>query len=215
MNAPLTTCTTRLFAAMSAAGLMLLLSGCASTQLDAQWKDPQRTPMPLRGAKVLLVCEADEAVVKRICQDQLAHQVMAMGATPVTSAELVNAAPGRPPAPESYLPAARSAGAQAVFSTHIAPQLTTDRPTGVSIGVGIGGGLGGRGFGGIGVSAPLGGGQRPVTAGYAANSVLTDVSSGRLMWTAKASTPSSDNLAGQIGDLSRTVVEAAQKAGFF
>src|SRR5207248_11166547 len=47
------------------------LAGCASTQLEAQWVDPQLAHGTLRGARVLIACDAAETVVKRICQDQL------------------------------------------------------------------------------------------------------------------------------------------------
>jgi hypothetical protein len=80
MNTPI--CTR--FAGLAGA---LLMAGCASTQLDAQWVDPQLANSSLRGAKVLVACEAAEAVVKRICQDRLAAEVTAHGATPVMAAQ--------------------------------------------------------------------------------------------------------------------------------
>ena len=44
---------------------------------------------------------------------------------------------------------------------------------------------------------------------------LTDVASGRTMWTGSASTAYSSDLNGQVGELARAVVEAAGKAGYF
>jgi len=189
----------------------LVLAGCASTQLDAQWVDPQHAATSLRGARVLVACEAAEAVVKRICQDRLAAEVTAHGGTAVIAAQS-SLDPGRPAGDEPYVSAARAAGARAVFATTVAPSSASMSP-GFSVGLG-GFGMGsGRFGGGIGVSAPIGGGQ--VTSGYSANARITSVESGRLMWTAKASSPPSGDINGQLAELAKTVVGAAGKAGLF
>lgn len=197
------------------AASMLILAGCASTKLDAQWADPQFAGRSLRGAKMLIACEAAEVAVKRICQDHLAAQVTALGATPVMGPDLANSTPGRLMPGDHYLPAARAAGASAVLAAAVAPDVSYVAP-GPSIGFGIGGFGGGwrSGVGaGVGVDVPVGAGQ--VRTAYAANSMLTDVASGRLMWTAKASTPASEDVNAQVAELAKAVVGAAQKAGLF
>jgi hypothetical protein len=78
--------------------------------------------------------------------------------------------------------------------------------------------LGGIGFGrhsagGVGVSVPVGGGQ--VSTGYSANGRVTDVATGRLMWSARASTPPSGDVNAQIAELSKAVLDAAGQAGLF
>ena len=60
---------------------------------------------------------------------------------------------------------------------------------------------------------PIGGGR--VTTGYTANTRLTDVQSGRLVWTAKATAPPSGDVNAQIGELSKSVLGAADKTGLF
>jgi hypothetical protein len=68
----------------SIALLAALVAGCASApQLDAQWSDASAAPGLLRGARVLVACDAAELVVRQICQDRLASEVAARGATPV------------------------------------------------------------------------------------------------------------------------------------
>ncbi len=79
-------------------------------------------------------------------------------------------------------------------------------------------GIGGFGFGrgsavGASVAAPIGGGR--VTTGYSANARVTDVASGKLVWTARATTPPSSDVGAQVTELSKTVVGAADKAGLF
>jgi hypothetical protein len=199
-----------LFAALAAG---LGMAGCASTQLDAQWSDPQLAVASLRGAKVLVACEAAEAVVKRICQDRLADEVIAHGGNPVLAAQTtLEPQPLRSPNDEPYLSAARAAGARAVLATTVAPTSASISP-GFTVGLGgFGVGSGGLG-GGIGVSAPIGGGQ--VSSGYSASARITSAETGRLLWTAKASSPPSGDVNGQLAELARTVMTAAGKAGLF
>ena len=189
----------------------LALVGCASgPQLDAQWSDPQLGANYLRGARVLVACDAAELVVRQICQDQLAGEVVARGATPVFVAPSFAVASDRA-IDGQLLPAARDAGAKAVMVMTVAVAVNDVSP-GFSIGIG-GFGFGGRGGGGVGVSAPIGGGR--VTSGYSANGRVTDVASGRLFWTAKATSPPSADITAQMGELSKAVLGAADKAGLF
>ena len=194
-------------ALIAAALAALTLAGCASTRLDAQWSDPQFAGRSLRGAKVLVVCDANEPVVRRICQDKLVAQVAASGATPIMPPEDVAAGPS-----DKTLAAARSAGATAVFGSTIAPEAAIVG-AGPTFGFGIGGVSGGGVGGGVGISFPFGGGGGQVDTGYAANVVLTDVATGQLMWTGKVTTSSWQNLDTQVSELVKGAVEAAQKAG--
>ena len=194
-----------------AAAVAALLVGCASTpQLDAQWSDPSLGPSFLRGARVLVACDAYEVVVRQICQDHLAREVVARGATPVFLA------PGFPVATDrsvdaQLLPAAREAGAKAMMVMTVAVAV---QDVSQPFQIGIGGfGFGSSGSAGVGVSAPVGGGR--VTSGYSANGRVTDVPSGRLVWTAKATAPPSSDINAQMSDLSRLVLGAADKAGLF
>lgn len=197
----------------SIAALAVAVAGCASTtpRLDAQWMDPQMRPTSLRGTKVLVACDSHDALMRRVCQEQIAAQLVARGATPVIGPELA-ASPGQPVADAQYLQAARAAGASAVLATSIG---LGDRHVSPGMSIGLGGfGIGsGRVQGGLGVSVPIGGGA--VTTGYSANGRITDAVSGRLMWMATASTPPSGDFSYQMGELAKTVVDAAQRAGLF
>ena len=197
-----------LAAAVLVAAGALFVAGCASTRLDAQWSDPQFQGRSLRGAKVLVVCNANEPVVRRICQEKLAAQVAASGATPILAPEDVAAGPT-----DRTLAAARGAGATAVFGSTMGPEAVVVG-AGPSFGVGVGGVSGGGVGGGVGISFPFGGGGQ-VDTGYAANVVVTDVATGQLMWTSKVTTSSWQPLETQISELVKTAVEGAQKAGLF
>jgi hypothetical protein len=196
----------------SGAGMM---AGCATTQVTVQWSDPEFAGRSLRGEKVLVVCDAPDFAIRGVCQDQVAAQVQASGATPVISPD-AGLSVGPPPANDKTLAAARAAGAKAILGSTIGPDVTVVSPSS-SIGVGVGG-YGGSGGGtvlggNVGIGFPVGGGQ--ATTGYAANMVLTDVATVRLMWTGKVTTPASQNVSAQIGELARVGIEAARAAGFF
>jgi hypothetical protein len=191
---------------------LLLLAGCATTQVGAQWSDPAFRGQTLRGARLLVVCDAPDPAMQRICQDELSARVQGLGATPVQAPD--GSATGRQPAVQQLLAAARVAGAKAVFSASVLPDATVVNPgPTVSIGLGGFGGYHSGVSGGVGIAMPAGGGS--VSTGYAANGTLTDVASGRMMWTAKATTPAQADLNAQLAELARAVVGSAQQAGLF
>jgi hypothetical protein len=191
--------------------LPLALAGCASTVVDAQWKNVELPAAYLRGATVMVSCEAGDDTLRRICQDQVAADLSAHGATPVLAAPGTVAAYQPGIADAQYLPAARSQGAKAVLSVTVGAATVAVNP-GMSLSIG-GFGFGSHSALGAGVTAPIGGGG--VTNGYAANGRVTDVSSGKLMWSARANTPPSSDVNAQMAELSRSVLDAAGKAGLF
>jgi hypothetical protein len=197
---------------MLSAVLAAAVAGCASQtpRLDSQWLAPQ-LPAAMRGARVLVACDVHDATMRRVCQDQVAAQVAAQGATPVVGPDIAGA-PGQPVADAQYLSAARAAGASVVLATSIGLADTRVSP-GVMLGIG-GFGIGsGRVRGGLGMSVPIGGGE--VSHGYSANGRVTDTASGRLLWMGTASTPPSGDFNSQMAGLARTVVDAARRAGLF
>jgi hypothetical protein len=164
-----------------------------------------------------LVCEAADLPVKRLCQDVLAAEVTAMGATAIIAAD--SATPGQRPMAEAQLAAARAAGARSILSTAISPDATAVN-SGPSVGVGLGGYTGSGGWGsgsgvgvGVGFSLPVGGGQ--VQQALGATGALTNVASGKTMWTVRSSATPSGNMNAQVSQLGKSIVSAAQRAGFF
>lgn len=188
---------------------LLLVAGCASTSVDLQWTDPQLAGTSLRSAKVLVVCEAYDIGIKRICEQQVASEVTARGADPVVSPDAASTS-GR--AEDRYLGAARAIDAKAILTVAVSLADTRSSPA-FSIGLGGFGIGGGSVRGGVGVSVPIGGGQ--LETGHVASGRLTETSSGRLLWTAKATAPPSRDFAAQMAELAKAVVGAADKAGLF
>ncbi|WP_428421162.1 hypothetical protein [Methylibium sp.] len=196
--------------ALAALAAGLVAAGCASTPVDAQWVEPQFAGQSLRGSKLLVVCEATDLALQRGCQDHVMAELVAYGASPVVQAA-VAAGTVRSAAAEPYLAAARAAGAKAIWLTSVAPDATVVQP-GPSIGLGVGG-FGRSVGGGVGISLPIGGAK--TSTAYGANSQLTDVTSARLMWTAKTRASTTDDVNAQVSELVKSAVAAAGKAGFF
>lgn len=212
----------RALALAAAAGITA--AGCATqtgTVLGAQYVNPQLPAGALRGATLLVVCDAAEQAIKLICETQVSAQLAAIGTRPVTNARLVSPTPGREAPSGAYLAAAQQAGARAVFSTTLVPDysVVTTAPT-FSFGIGgfggsggyRGGGAGGVG-GGVGVTLPAG----PATSasGLAAIGSIVDVASGNVMWSAKAVTPPAADPSAMVADAARALVDAARQAGLF
>jgi len=193
--------------------IAMLLSACATTRLEAEWTAPQFRGHSLRGTRVLVVCESPELVFKRQCEDHMASRLNEAGASPVLGAADPSGPPGHQMPPDQLATAARNAGASAVFSTLIVPGAAV-ASTGSWLSIGLGGfGIGGNSAtgAGVGVDLPVGGGN--VQTGFAASSSLTDVATGKLMWTGKASAPPSSDLNKQIQELTTAVVQGAHQAG--
>jgi hypothetical protein len=196
----------------------LLFAGCASTTVRAQWTDPQFAGRSLHGATVLVVCDASDTAIARICQDQIAAPVAASGATPVTAPETDHLTAGDGQIPDNVFAAARRLGAKVIWFATIAPDLTVVRP-GPTVGLSLGGFSGSGGWyrssgigAGVGVAVPVG--TERVHTAYAANMTLTDADTGRLMWTSMVTTPASHDVTEQISKLVKVGVEAVQQAGF-
>ena len=188
-----------------------LLAACASPVVDTQWRNVELPAGYLRGATVMVSCETGDDLLRRVCEEQVSAELSARGARPVFAALGTVAAVQPGIADAQYLPAARDSGAKAVFSVTVGASSASVSP-GVTLSIG-GFGFGRYSGGGVGVSAPIGGGQ--VSSGYSANGRVTDVASGRLMWSARASTPPSSDVNAQLADLSKSVLDAANKAGLF
>lgn len=190
----------------------LLLSGCASSSLVAQWDDPQFVGQPPRGAKVMVVCQAQDFTVRRICVDRMSERLLSPGMQPLPALD----ADGLPADQATLLLGARSVGATVLLRTSIAPEVEaiTASPS-FNIGIdGFNGGYGSGGGAGVGVSAPLGGAGPPAT-GYSAGVALIDVASGQLMWSGRASASPSSDLSQQLTTMSARLLDAAFQSALF
>lgn len=200
--------------------VLALVSGCATTQMAAEWMNKDYAGQSLRGQRVLVVCQAPDPTVQRLCEDELANGLNSRGATavrPGTGASKGAAATGPIP-PFAYADAAKAAGAVAVVSMTVQPDATVVNP-GPTMGIGIGGGSFGGGwgrggsFGGVGTSVGFPVGSATVQQGFAASTNVVDAANGQIVWSGRAVSPPSDAFIRQLIDLNRVTFEAMQKAG--
>jgi hypothetical protein len=198
---------------IAAAASTAALAACASTQIDAQWSNPDYAGRSLRGAPVLVVCEAQELTLQRICEDQVAGQIATLGGVPTRGSQ---AAPGTPAVgSDPYVAAVRGIGARAIVRTTLNTSAIVAAPSGPTVGIGIGGGGGYRGsvggFGGI--SFPVGGTR--VGSAYTTETAVIDPASGALMWSARASSSAGQDASAQIAELAKAAADALRQSGHF
>ncbi len=200
-------------AGFALAAMVVAVSGCSTARTDLEWSSPDlgaRSGL-LRGSNVLIACEAPDVAIRNVCQDQLAGEVAKRGGKPVFVAEGTRLTTDRS-LDEQLLPSARTGNARAILVVALRPAVSEASGSGLSLGIG------GFGFGrnsalGVGVGGPVGGTR--VETGFAASGRVTDVSTGRLVWTANASAPPSDDLRAQFSDLAVAVLNSAERAGLF
>jgi hypothetical protein len=198
----------------AAAILALALAGCATTQIDAQWTNPDYAGRSLRGLPVLIACEAQEPTLQRICEDQVASQIAALGGIPTGNA--LATPPGAAAAgTDPYLAAARRIGARAIVRTTLNTSAVIASQAGPTIGIGIGGGGGVHGgMGGFGgVSFPVGGTR--VSNAYTSETALIDPSTGAIMWSARASSSASQDPGRQMAELASAAAGGMKQSGFY
>lgn len=202
--------------AIAIAAVQTVVAGCSSNPIQAKWSDPQFANHPLAGAKVLVACDADDTPIVRLCEDIMSARLTDNGAVPVRMPVAGAATSGT--FDQRVLDAAREAGAKAVLVSAVAPDRTVVNP-GPSVGFGLGGfgGFGGTRSGGVGggvgISVPVGS-SRTRTA-YAADMVLKDTASGKVMWTAKVAGPESEYINSQLDRIARIGLDSARQSGLF
>ena len=192
----------------------ILMTGASCTtapRVDAQWVDPaiQAGSAVLRGAKVMVACDAVDFAVRQVCQDRISAQLNMRGAIPVTVAPDLRVYPDRP-VDEQLAAAAQSAGAQAVLVVTPTPAFNGGG-SGMSVGIG-GFSFGGNGGVGLGLSAPIGGGGNGLI-GFAFNGRLIDAGTGHLLWTATVVAPVATEINSQFNALSGLLLQNAQTSG--
>ena len=191
----------------------VLLVSCATTQVDAQWTNPEYQGRSVRGASVLVACEAPDLTVQRICEDQLAAAVSARGAKATLNSHLSPA--GTATGTDPYLAAAKRVGARAIVRMTLGATQPIAVDSGPRIGIGVGGGSWGGGGssvgGGVGIGFPIGGSR--VAQAFGAETALIDPTNGATMWSGRASSSTQQDITGQITELAQVTAGAMVTAG--
>lgn len=198
---------------MALLALLAQIAGCAQTRIDAQWSAPDLAPGALRGARVVVQCQAPSETEARVCADALAAQLGSRGLDPRVGEPIPQGARADV---QQLAGSAHAAGARAVVVTTLTVGAIAAQPA-PSISIGIGGGSwGGRGsYGALGGSVALPVGAGTVSQGLAASTTVTWAATARPLWSGLASNPPQGTSAQQIGELTRVMVDAMQSAGLF
>ncbi len=196
--------------------LATAVAGCATTAMTAQWKDTAYRGT-LAGGRILVLCQARDDTLRRVCEDRWATRLAAHGVTGIPSYSLPGFPPGGAANPEEMALASRDNGANAVASTQLSLSDYAVVNPGPQVGFGLGGGSGGGyrgggfGVGGIGLSFPVGGAT--ATRSLASSTALVDPASGALIWSGSATTSATGDMTAQVDALTQVTIEALQKAG--
>ena len=184
--------------------------------MDAQWSNPEFAGKALRGATVLVVCQARDFTTQAVCEDQAAAP--ARGARHQDAEVRRRESRTRLRFP-TWWKRRRSAPtpwpSTAVRISTYTPAVNS-RPT-IGIGVGGVGGSGGYGGGyrggsvGGGITLPVGGGA--TSEAFASDTAIVDVATGKLMWSGRAASPSGSDTMSQLADLTRVTFEALSGTG--
>lgn len=190
-----------------------LLAACATPQMEAQWRDPQYAARSMQGRAVLVVCRGFDVTLERICEDRLAADAQAIGVRVVRS-ELPRDAVAFPAPNDALLRAARAVRADAILAMALERSYAAGTSSGSSVGIGVGGGSGGwgGGVGGtVGITLPVGGTGPALASGAS----LTDVVTGKLVWSGRARGSGAVGEPAQVGELTRITTEALRGSGLF
>ncbi len=196
--------------------LAAVIAGCATTEMTAQWKDPAYSST-LTGSRVLVLCQARDDTLRRVCEDQWATRLAAQGVAGIRSYSLPGFPPGGAANPEEMAMAGRENGATVVASTQLILSDFAVVNPGPQVGFGLGGGSGGGyrgggfGVGGIGLSFPVGGAT--TTRSLGSSTTLVDLASGAVIWSGSATTSASGDMTSQVGALTQVTIDALHKAG--
>lgn len=193
-----------------------MLAGCATTRMTSQWRDPGYSASLHQGSRVLVICQARDEALRRLCEDQWGAQMGVYGVSTVRSYSLSRFPPGETQNPDEIQNAAKASGAVAVVRMQLVLSDFTVVNPGPQMGVGVGGGSGGYrsggfSFGGIGLSFPIGGAT--ATQGMSSSTTLVDLARNIAVWSGNASTDANADMSEQVSALTKTTVEALKKEG--
>ena len=186
----------------------LLLAACASIRFDAEWSNPELSGYKI-GGKVLVVGLTRDDTLRRLYEDALTAQLTARGTGAVQGYESIVGPPSQD-GNRPILQAARRAGAVALLTSAVVGREHVERVIADPF-------PRRNGFfdAWYGDYWPYVHSQVLVSERYVIGTSLTDVASGKVIWSARTSVEASDNPAREINALAKAIVENLAARGFF
>jgi hypothetical protein len=186
----------------------LLISACTTTHLDSQWSNPDFANNKITG-KLLVVGVSRDNTVRRLYEDEMTAQLASRGHSTVRSYELVPGAlvfGGN----AALLKAAQDAGAKMILSSVVIAREHLERVISEPIPR-----YGGNFNGWYGYYWPYAYVRTEVRSfdRYTVDTSLTDVESGKIMWSARTQTENVDHVDREIKAFTTVIVAALAKGG--
>jgi hypothetical protein len=191
-----------------AALFALFIAGCATTHLDSQWSSPDFVNNKITG-KLLVVGVSRDDTVRRLYEDEMTAQLASRGLTTVRSYELI-------PGPlvlggnTALLKAARDAGANTILSSVVVAREHVDRVISDPMP------RYGMNFDGwYGYYWPYAYVRTEIRSfdRYTVGTSLTDVATGKIMWSARTQTENVDHVDREIKAFATVIINALSKGG--
>lgn len=183
-----------------------LLSGCASTRVEGQWRHPEAASYRLAG-KVLVVGVTRDATARRLYEDAMAAELTARGLSAVRSYEAVA---GELPddSGATLTAAAQRAGAAAILSSALVAHEQVQRVTIEPSPEWRPGYWGWYGH----YWALVRRTEVRTYDRYVASTSLTDATGGRIVWTARTLTESPGAIESEVKVFSKVIADALVSA---
>jgi hypothetical protein len=183
------------------------LAGCASTRMEAQWRNPESSGVKYSG-KVLVVGITRDDTMRRLYEDAMAEEMAARGITAVRSYEVLEGSL-KDDSGAALAPVARRAGAVAVLSSaliareHMHNVVVEPMP---AWGWGYSGWYGH--YWGFATRTEVRTYER-----FVVGTSLSDAATGKIIWTARTATDSNDRPEREVKAFAKTILSALVEAG--
>ena len=199
---------TRTLGVLIAAPLLLMLSSCATTSVDSQWVNSDFSGRKLVG-KVMVIGLSRDDTVRRIFEDEMAQQLSAYALTTVRSHEMI-AEPLVSDSTSALLKAANSVGAGTILSSVVVDRQYVERL--ISQPLPIYNYDFGRWYGYYWPYAYSRAELRTFER-YIVSTSLTDVATGKVIWSARTQTESADHVDREIKPFVTVITKALVSTG--
>jgi hypothetical protein len=188
--------------------VVLMLASCATTHLNSHWSSPDFANNKITG-KLLVVGVSRDDTVRRLYEDEMTAQLASRGLTTACSYELI-------PGPlvlggnTALLKAARDAGANMILSSVVVAREHVDRVISDPMP------RYGMNFDGwYGYYWPYAYMRTKIRSfdRYTVGTSLTDVATGKIMWSARTQTENVDHVDREVKAFATVIVNALTKGG--
>jgi hypothetical protein len=188
--------------------LLAGLTACATTRLDAQWRNPQFADTMISGP-VLVVGVTSDSALRHVYEDAMVSQLEARSIKAIPSYQVVSQTLHRDSSGK-LLEAARRAGAATVLSStlidhNVARRIVVEPMPAWAWGY--------PGWYDWYWPSVYPGAQLRTYSRYVASTSLTDVASGKVIWLARASTQRDVSSDRELRALASTIVAALDRDG--